>query len=138
MMSRRLLLAYQLVTGLSDSSTGLLLIAAPAFTLRLMRLSPLPGETLLFLSYIGAFVLSVGIACLYGAWLATRQNAKAKLEVVWLLTAITRGIVAIFVAVKIATGALEPGWIAVAVSDGAFALLQTIGLKRGWLSNGVA
>jgi hypothetical protein len=134
-MKARLLFAYQLIVGLSDTSTGLLLIAAPAFTLHLMRLHALPDEELPFLSYIGAFVLSVGIACLYGAWLVARSDSRARLEVVWLLTAITRGIVAIFVTAQIVGGALEPGWMAVAISDGTFALLQVIGLARGWLSD---
>ena len=133
-MKRRLLLAYQLLTGLSDTSTGLLLIAAPAFTLHLMRL-PAPAVALPYLSYIGAFVLSVGLACLYGALLTTRHRFTAKLETVWLLTAITRGIVSLFVITKVATGALPTGWITVAISDGSLALLQIIGLARGWLSD---
>jgi hypothetical protein len=133
-MKRSLLIAYQLLTGLSDTSTGLLLIAAPALTLRLMRLHA-AGGTLPFLSYIGVFVLSVGLACLYGAWLAVRRAPADKLEVVWLLTAITRGLVAVFVAVEVASGALEPGWSTVVGTDGAFALLQFAGLARGWLRN---
>jgi hypothetical protein len=55
-MKRRILLAYQLITGLSDGITGLLLIFAPALTLRLMRLAA-PSAALPFLSYVGAFVL---------------------------------------------------------------------------------
>jgi hypothetical protein len=133
-MKRRLLFAYQILTGLSDTSTGLLLIAAPVLTLRLMHLHAV-ADTLPFLSYIGAFVLSVGLACLYGALLITRPFFAAKLEVVWLLTAITRGTVAIFVISKVATGALEIGWVTVAISDGGLALLQVIGIARGWLSD---
>jgi hypothetical protein len=133
-MKRHLLFGYQIVTGLSDTSTGLLLLFKPALTLRLMRLHAL-SNTLPFLSYIGAFVLSVGIACLYGAWLATRSGSASKLEVVWLLTAITRGLVAIFVLTKTLTGVLEAGWMTVALSDGIFALLQAIGLSTGWLAD---
>jgi hypothetical protein len=136
-MKRRLLFGYQMLTGLSDTSTGILLIVAPALTLRLMDLH-VPANTLLFLSYLGVFVLSVGIACLYGAWLTTRTAFAPKLEVVWLLTAITRGLVAIFILAKTASGALDHGWITVAVSDGAFALLQVVGLAKGWLSNAAA
>jgi hypothetical protein len=134
-MNRSLLLAYQLLTGLSDTSTGLLLIAAPAFTLRTMNLHP-AVETLPFLSYLGVFVLSVGLACLYGAVLVQRSAPADRLEVVWLLTAMTRGLVAVFVVAKVASGVLEPGWSTVAVTDGAFALLQGFGLARGWLRNG--
>ena len=78
-MSRRLLLGYQLFTGLSDTSTGVLLILDPAWTLRLMRLQ-VSQDALPFLSYVGAFVLSVGIACLYGAILATRSACLLLLD----------------------------------------------------------
>ena len=133
-MKRRILLAYQLLTGLSDGSTGVLLIFAPAVALRVMHLQVSPSA-LPFLSYIGAFVLSVGVACLYGAFLVTRADFAPKLEVVWLLTAITRGLVAVFVISKIVSGTLEAGWMTVAVSDGALALLQAIGLSQGWLAD---
>jgi len=133
-MRHRLLLAYQLLTGLSDTSTGILLLAAPALTLHLMRLEA-PAAALPYLSYIGAFVLSTGLACFYGALLITSHRFTEKLEVVWLLTAITRATVALFVLTKVATGALPAGWITVALSDGALAVLQLIGLSRGWLSD---
>ena len=136
-MKRGLLFSYQMLTGLSDTSTGVLLILAPAWTLHLMRLQQIPN-TLPFLSFIGAFVLSVGIACLYGAVLAHRAASLPKLEVVWLLTAVTRAMVAVLIVAKTLSGALETGWTIVAVSDGAFALLQTIGLAKGWLSEAAA
>jgi hypothetical protein len=130
---RGLLLGYQLLTGLSDAVTGVLLLFAPTLTMRLMGLHAAP-DTLPFLSYIGAFVLSVGLACLYGAQLTRRKGSGQKLEAVWLLTAITRGLVALFIVWKISSDALELGWATVAFSDGALALLQTIGLDRGWLN----
>jgi hypothetical protein len=137
MTRRSLLLGYQLLTGLSDALTGALLLVSPEFTLRLMRLHAQPGS-LPFLSYIGAFVLSVGVACLYGAYLVPRAGSAPKLEVVWLLTAITRGLVALFVIYALAIHTLESGWITVALSDGAFALLQAIGLLKGWLRHATA
>jgi hypothetical protein len=133
-MKRRILLAYQLLTGLSDTTTGILLMFSPALALGLMRLN-VPSCSLPFLSYIGAFVLSVGVACLYGAYLATRQAFAQKLEVVWLLTAITRGLVTIFIVWKVISGVLEAGWLTVAISDGTFALIQSIGLYRSWLED---
>jgi len=131
-MKRRLLFAYQFLAGLSDTSTGLLLVFAPATTLHLMKLQPAP-DALPFLSYVGVFVLSVGIACLYGALLLARPSKPEKLEVVWLLTAVTRGLVALFVIVKVVSGALEPGWLTVAVTDALFATFQIFGLAKGWL-----
>ncbi len=133
-MKRKLLITYQLVTGLSDTLTGLFLIAAPELTLHMMKLRA-PTDALQFISYIGVFVLSVGLACLYGAWLAARVGSADKLEVVWLLTASTRILVAVFIVTKIASGDLETGWATVAFTDGAFAILQFSGLARGWLRN---
>jgi len=57
MKRRQILLLYQLLIGASDTSTGLLLLVAPALTLQLMRLEP-ADAALPYLSYIGAFVLS--------------------------------------------------------------------------------
>ena len=136
MKPRQILLLYQLLLGASDTSTGLLLLAAPALTLHLMHLRPADPATLPFLSYIGAFVLSTGMACFYGAFLASRPLYATKLEVVWLLTAITRATVAIFVLTQIFTGSLESGWLTVALSDGAIALIQFIGLAQGWFTRG--
>jgi hypothetical protein len=131
-MNRLILIGYQLLIGLSDSLTGALLIVAPQFTLHLMRLHA-PSDALPFLSFIGAFVLSVGLSCLYGAWLMVCRGSPSKLEVVWLLTAIMRASVAILVVTQILTHTLEAGWLTVAASDAACVLIQGIGLRKGWL-----
>ena len=136
-MKRKLLLWYQVAIGLSDTSTGLLLIFAPALTLHSMHLTVAPAA-LPFLSYVGVFVLSVGVACSYGAYLATASMFVEKLEVVWVLTGLTRALVAIFVVARIHSGALESGWMTVAITDGAIALLQAFGLWKGWLADGAA
>ncbi|WP_263351541.1 hypothetical protein [Acidicapsa acidisoli] len=133
-MRRRALFAYQLLTGLSDAGTGILLILEPGFTLHLMRLH-VAEDALPFLSFIGAFVLSTGVSCLFGAWLAGRHDVSQRLEMVWLLTALTRGLVAAFVLVSILSNTLEFGWLTVAVSDGVLAVIQVIGLRKGWLSD---
>jgi hypothetical protein len=131
-MKRSLLIAYQFFAGLLDTSTELLLIAAPVLALRLMRLHA-AENTLVLISYLGVFVLSVGLSCLYGGLLAVKCVLADKLEVVWLLTAITRALVAVFVLVKVTSGSVEPGWLPVAFTDGTFALIQFFGLTRGWL-----
>lgn len=132
-MNRPILLGYQLLIGLSDTVTGALLVVAPGFTLGLMRLH-VPADALPFLSFIGAFVLSVGLACLYGWWVMGRRGSPCKLEAVWLLTAITRGCVAVFVITQVLAHMLEAGWMSVAITDGACVLIQAIGLRRGWLA----
>jgi len=131
-MKRRILLGYQLLTGVSDTSTGFLLVFAPAVTLHLMKLHS-ASDALPFLSYVGVFVLSVGLACLYGAMLTTPKVRAEKLEVVWLLTAVTRALVALFVLAKVFSGTLESGWVTVAITDGFFASIQAVGLAKGWL-----
>ena len=88
-----------------------------------------------YVSFIGAFVLSVGLACLYGVILMTRRESPRSLEIVWLLTAITRAGVAIFVIAQILSHTLEAGWLTVAVTDGACVLFQAIGLRKGWLAH---
>lgn len=132
-MSRPILLAYQFVTGLSDTLTGALLMVAPELTLRLMFLQA-PAGALIYLSFIGAFVFAVGLACLYGARLVYRRGCRTKLEVVWLLTALMRASVAVFVIVQVLAGTLQLGWLTVAAMDAACVLIQAVGLRRGWLS----
>ena len=136
-MKRLLLSGYQVAIGLADTTTGLLLMLAPGLTLRLMRLQ-VAGGALPLLGLIGAFVFAVGLCCLYGAWLACRWTSAARLEVVWLLTGIVRGSVALMVLASVLSGSLEPGWLPVSVFDGACALVQAIGLLRGWSADAVA
>ena len=133
-MNRPVLLAYQALIGASDTLPGAMLIVAPEFTLHLMGLHA-PSDALPYISFIGAFVLSVGLACLYGFILMTRRESPRSLQIVWLLTAFTRASVAVFVGSQILTQTLEPGWLTVAISDGACVLIQAIGLRKGWLEN---
>jgi hypothetical protein len=128
------LLAYQLIAGVSDASTGALLIVAPVFTVRMMRLS-VPYDATPFLSFIGAFVLAVGLSYLYGALLIHRTGGVPRLEAVWLLTAIIRSSVAIFVMAAVLSGTLAIGWITIALFDGICVVIQARGLRRGWLSH---
>src|ERR1035441_2350309 len=102
-MNRRILIGYQLATGLSDTMTGALLMTAPVFTLALMRLRA-PADALVYISFIGSFVLSVGLSCLYGAYVMMRRGSPCKLEIVWLLTAIARAGVAIFFLSRVVGG----------------------------------
>ena len=133
-MNRTLLFAYQLMTGLSDTVTGILLCAAPAFTLRLMGVHA-PLDALPYVGYIGAFVLSVGLACLYGARIVHLPSSADRLEIVWFLTALSRAAVAFYLLPEISIGAFQPAWLSVALFDGACALIQAIGLRKGWLRN---
>jgi hypothetical protein len=133
-MNRNILIGYQLLIGLSDTFTGALLVIAPEFTLRLMGLHA-AADALPFLSFIGAFVLAVGLSCLFGGLVMIRRGSPCQLEMVWLLTAITRASVAVFITMQILGHTLEIGWLTIAVFDGACVLFQAIGLRRGWLAH---
>ncbi|HEY3704884.1 MAG TPA: hypothetical protein VGL22_07450 [Terracidiphilus sp.] len=133
-MNRSLLLIYQWATGLSDSLTGILLYVAPAFTLRMMGVHA-PADAMPYIGYIGAFVLTTGLACLYGAYLLHVRACPERIETVWLLTAFSRAAVAIYIAQAITAGTLENAWISVALFDGACVLVQAIGLSRRWLKH---
>lgn len=130
------LLAYQVLIGCSDTGTGALLCLAPLFTLRLMGLHPQP-EAAPYIAYIGAFVLSVGVACLYGALLFVQHDSHERLETVWLITAFCRSAVAIYIVKSVLVGEMEPAWITVALFDGACALIQGIGLRKRWLRDAI-
>ena len=127
------LTVYQYLAGLCDAGTGILLIAAPAFTLSLMGLSIVPQPDA-FLRYIGVFVFAVGVTYL---WTAMRWPLDERFVLVWStqwkITALVRMLVATFVVWQVVAGAIEPRWITVAFSDGLFAAIQIVGLANGWI-----
>ena len=128
-----LLNLYQLAAGLSDTATGLLLLLAPVTTLHLMRINTAPTP-IVFISFIGAFVLGVGLSYLSLAIRLRRGLVTAaEWESQWRATAIIRTCIAAFLTIQVATSRMEPAWSLVALSDAALALIQFIGLSRGWL-----
>ena len=131
-MKHPVLFSYQCAAGLSDTVTGGLLCVAPQLTLRLMGLHTAADATP-YISYIGAFVFSVGICYLYGALLIAVEAPPERMEMVWLLTGFTRSAVAIYVLKGVLVGDLELGWITVALFDAACALIQAVGLWKKWL-----
>jgi hypothetical protein len=131
--ARHWLILYQYLAGLCDTATGLLLIAAPAWTLGIMGLTVIP-QPVAFVRYIGVFVLSVGLSYLWAAlrW-PLSSHAHIGWTTQWKLTALIRTLVALFIVWQVATTAIEIKWISVAFSDGIFAIIQWIGLRKGWL-----
>jgi hypothetical protein len=133
-MKPSILLAYHLLAGLSDFATGALLMIAPVFTLALMRLA-VPEDALPFLSFIGAFVMAVGLAYLYGFMLLRRGGCGTRLDALWIVTALLRGSIASYVTFAVLSGALASGWIVIALFDGVCVVIQTVGLRQGWLAH---
>ncbi len=134
-MNRTALLLYQLLIGLSDTCTGALLVVTTALTLQLMHLHA-PQDALVYISFVGAFVMGVGLSCLYGAYITLCDGCERKLTTVWLLTALMRASVAIFVTAQVLAGALATAWTTVALFDGICVFIQIIGMRRGWLAHG--
>ncbi|ACO33450.1 MULTISPECIES: hypothetical protein [Acidobacterium] len=134
MRSRTLILLYHYLAGATDTCTGLLLLFAPAMTLHLMGVSALP-HPLWYVSYIGVFVLCVGasyFAVLRGPFArSTRANCW---RTQWMITALIRSGIAIFLIAQVATGTIEIAWITVAMTDGLYALIQWIGLQKNWIA----
>lgn len=123
------LILYQLAAGLCDACTGALLVAAPAWTFRLMGLAVLPHPAA-FARFIGVFVLCVGLSYLWPALAWPLPEWRAQ----WWTTALIRSGVALLLASQIATGAMEPGWLAVVCTDAVLAAVQWTGLARRWLT----
>lgn len=127
MNKSRFLKLWSLAMGGMDAATGLLLIVAPGMVLRLLSIPPPLPESLVFLSWIGVFVMAVGLS--YG-WALSGSRAAG--ETVWRSTALVRMLVAVFLAMQITRGSLHPMWAIVAASDAAVAIVQIIILRRGW------
>jgi len=125
----RLVRLYALLAGGCDVATGLLLVAAPAFTLRLMGVHDAITE-LVWMRFVGAFVASVGALYLQ-ALLPPRQGGPlARVRPALEATALVRTGIALFVGVSVATGALSAAWLSVFATDAAFAALQVVLLRR--------
>jgi hypothetical protein len=120
----KLVLTITLLAGAMDFCTGLLLMVDPLFTCRLMGLTQLSG--LDFLPWVGAFVTAVGLSYIWGWW-------RGRLRFTWEFTALVRCVIGTFVTVSVARGALAPGWLPVAATDGGLALVQMVFLGKGWV-----
>ena len=117
---------WSIAVGSMDALTGLMLIAAPAVVLRLLGITGISPDALVFLSWIGVFVLSVGLS--YGLALGKRGWGEAT----WIFTAATRILVAAFLTTKILDESLMRPWALVALADASVAILQIAILRAGW------
>lgn len=130
---RQWLNLYQVIAGLCDTSTGVLLVGFPDYTLSgLIGITVLPQRP--FIRFIGVFVLSVGITYF---WSLIRyplhNNGAAVWTTQWKITALIRSLVALFILWQVGAHTLEYRWLAVALTDGIFAAVQIIGLEQAWI-----
>ena len=117
---------WSVVVGSMDAITGLLLIAAPAQVLGLLQIAEPSPDAMQFLSWIGTFVLGVGLS--YALALGKRSRG----ETVWLFTSLVRALVALFLTVKILQESMPMAWAGVAVTDGFVAIVQLTILRAQW------
>lgn len=124
-----LALAFALLAGCGDALTGIFLLALPATTLGWMSIeTPLSAQV--FIRFIGVFVFGVGISYLY-PFVLSGHHRERRLATVFEVTACIRSAVALFVTAAVATQALAPAWLTVAVVDGILALVQISWLRKG-------
>lgn len=129
MKARTSFTIFQLIAGAGDATTGLFLLLAPSFTLRLMGISRTTGD-LIFVSFIGAFVFAVGLSYLIYIRVPRNELEIAGLRAVWLLTGMERLCVALFITIAFASSRLEPAWLTVSIFDLVFAAFQFFALHR--------
>jgi hypothetical protein len=126
-MHRKLILkGWSISVGSMDALTGLLLILQPRLVLKLLDIREISTGSCVFLSWIGVFVFAVGLS--YGFALGGRERG----EFVWIYTALTRMLVAIFLTVHILDGSLSRAWGWVALSDASVAGVQWAILRAKW------
>ena len=117
---------WSVAMGAMDAVTGVLLICAPGFVLRLLAIAEPSPDAMVFLSWIGIFVMSVGLSY----FLALGRRSRG--ETVWTFTSFVRVFVALFVTVQILVGSLVPAWIVIGIADGFVAVVQIVILRKGW------
>ena len=126
MNKRQIILGWSAAVGLMDALTGVLLVVAPAWVVRLLGMEPPGGEALVYLAWIGVFVGAVGLSYVR-VWLDGQGG-----RTVWWFTAWVRGLVGLFVWVRIAAGDLAVMWAVVAVADWSVAAVQVWVLRARW------
>lgn len=115
--------------GAADGLTGLSLIAAPLAVLAAMGIVDPPAEPI-YLRFIGAFVLGVGLAYLV-PMAGAAERREARWREVFEVTALLRATVALFLVAAVASAALAAAWLLVAAFDGALAGFQIAVLRAG-------
>lgn len=120
-------LLFCLFAGGGDAVTGLLLLMAPGFVLRLLGIT-VPGDNLILLRFVGVFVGSVGLAYLYPWLLRGESRLRTAVEI----TAGVRLAVALFLSFAVLTGRLDLPWATVGAYDALVATAQIGLLARGF------
>jgi hypothetical protein len=130
----KLVLAFSLLAGCMDATTGVLLVAAPARTLALFGATLPGGEGAgVLMRWIGVFVAGVGVSYLWAIASSDAAVRAWRLPGVWGATTVIRTGIALFTVAAVATRALDPVWLVVGATDAALAVAQAAALRAGWL-----
>ena len=122
-MERKIILSVTLLVGAMDTLTGLLLMFLPEITIGLMGIT-IPYTDWIFIRFVGAFVFGVGSTYLIGFISSTVFNNWNELRSIWKITAWIRFSICVFTSITIIGGWIDPAWIGVPLTDGAFAVFQ--------------
>jgi len=122
----KLLRFWSITVGSMDALTGLLLVMAPGRVLGLLGIVRPAEDALVFVSWIGVFVMAVGLS--YGLALGKRGWGEAT----WSFTSLVRMMVAVFLTSKILDESMAQTWAPVALADAAVAIVQIVILRAGW------
>lgn len=126
--SRKALRILQVLLGTMDCLTGLLLMVAPVWTVKLMGIRS-AVEWPVMLSWVGAFVFAVGLTYFLVGWGDDEEGWRTQ----WRMSAVVRMVIGVFVVWKLVSGELEMAWLTVALTDLVVAGMQMLGLRWGWL-----
>jgi Na+-driven multidrug efflux pump len=126
MNKKKFVMGWSIAVGAMDAVTGLLMVVAPEMVLKMLGIAPVSPDALVFLSWMGVFVGGVGLS--YVIALGDRRMGQA----VWMVTALVRLLVAVFVTWRIADGSLAGAWVSVALTDLVVAVVQTAVVRAGW------
>ena len=122
-----------LLAGLMDASSGLLLMLSPEFTLNLMNVPVVGSETWVFISFICAFVFSVGCLYLFAFRSVSLTRNWSYVRFVFEVTAWVRSVICVFTTLAILKNALPLEWISVPLTDGMLACVQIWVVWSGWI-----
>jgi hypothetical protein len=122
----KLLRFWSVAVGSMDAVTGLVLVIAPGWVLGMLGITRPSVDALVFLSWIGIFVMAVGLS--YGLALGKRGWGEAA----WMFTSLVRILVAVFLTVRILDDTMVKPWALVALADATVAIVQIAILRAGW------
>jgi Na+-driven multidrug efflux pump len=117
---------WSLVLGTMNLMAGLLLVFFPVLVLRFLKIEAPPTEGLVFVSWIGVFVMSVGVS--YVLAMGRRGHGEA----VWIFSSVVMVLTAVFLTARILGESMPGAWTLVAAACALVALVQIVLLRAGW------